>query len=256
MRTASTENATSMLNKVPEVTFVFWIIKIMATTVGETGADFLIFKLNIGLTVTTYLMSTLLVLALVIQIRSRKYIPWLYWLAVVMISIVGTLISDTLVDIYAVSLEATTILFSLALIVTFVAWYRSEKTLSIHTIFTFRREAYYWAAILFTFALGTSAGDLASEGWGLGYAVSGFIFAALISIVAISYHIFNVNPVITFWIAYILTRPLGASFGDFLSQPLNRGGMGFGTINTSIVFLLIILGLVAYLTNRMRNKST
>ena len=237
---------TELFNKVAEVTIFFWIAKIMATTVGETGADFLIFNLKFGLANTSYLMGAILLLVLSAQIVIRRYLPWLYWLAVVLISIVGTLITDSLVDTYGVKLETTTILFTLALAVTFTVWYLSEKTLSVHTIYTVKREIYYWIAILFTFALGTAAGDLVAERWQLGYVVSGLIFAGLIACVAVSYYVFKANAVAAFWMAYILTRPLGASFGDYLSQPVANGGLGLGTTNTSIVFLLIILGLLAF----------
>ena len=242
----STSGLPQLLNKVPEVTLLFWIVKIMATTVGETGADFLIFKLKFGLAATSYLSSILLVVALVIQIISRKYIPWMYWLTVVLISIVGTLITDNLTDNYGVRLETTTIIFSLALIATFGFWYMSQKTLSIHTIYTLKRELYYWAAILFTFALGTAAGDLVSESWHLGYALSGLIFAALIGLVIIGYYAFKANAVLAFWIAYILTRPLGASLGDYLSQRHSHGGLGLGTTKTSIAFLIIFVGSGVY----------
>ena len=244
----SSENLAEMLNKVPEVTILFWIVKVMATTVGETGADFLIFKLKYGLATTSYLMTILLVAALYIQIVSKKYVPWIYWLAVVMVSVVGTLITDNLVDNLGVRLETTTIAFSLALIATFVTWHMSQKTLSIHTIYTLKRESFYWAAILFTFALGTAAGDLVSESerWHLGYAISGMIFAALIGIVVIAYYFFKANAVTSFWIAYVLTRPLGASLGDYLSQSHKHGGLGLGTVHTSIAFLVIIVGSVVF----------
>src|SRR3954447_25521903 len=152
-----------MLNKVPEVTVYFWIIKILCTTVGETAADYLNDNLGLGLTNTSYLMSALLIAVLGFQFRARKYVPGIYWLAVVLISIVGTLISDNLVDNLGVSLWTTTGVFGICLAATFAAWYRSARTLSIHTIVPTRRETFYWLAILFTFALGTSAGDLVSE---------------------------------------------------------------------------------------------
>lgn len=241
-------NTMQLLNKVPEVTLYFWIIKIMATTVGETAADFLNFNLNLGLTGTSLVMSTILAAFLLMQIRARKYTAWLYWVTVVLISVVGTLITDNLVDNLGVALETTTIIFGIALLATFIAWYMSEKTLSIHSIFTVKRELFYWLAILFTFALGTAAGDLAAEGLKLGYANSALIFAALIAGVTLSHYAFKANAVLTFWIAYILTRPLGASLGDYLSQPLTDGGMGLGTAVTSFIFLATILGLVIYLT--------
>jgi uncharacterized membrane-anchored protein len=242
------EHAAQMLNKVPEITIYFWIIKIMATTVGETAADFLSETLNLGLTVTSYIVAALLVIALVFQFRYRKYVPWAYWLSVVLISIVGTLISDNLVDNLGIGLETTTVAFGGALLVTFALWYAREWTLSIHTIYTTRREAFYWAAILFTFALGTSGGDLAAEGLNLGYGQAALIFSGMIALVTAGYYIFNMNAVLAFWIAYILTRPLGASCGDLLSQPRHNGGLGLGTVATSAIFLATIVALVIYLT--------
>jgi uncharacterized membrane-anchored protein len=237
-----------MLNKVPEVTIFFWIIKIMATTVGETAADLLNEKLNLGLTITTVVMSVLLLVTLFFQFKKNKYIPRIYWLAVVLISVVGTLGSDNLTDNLGVSLGTTTILFSILLLITFVAWYVSEKTLSIHSIYTTKREGFYWLAILFTFALGTAAGDLIAEGLNLGYWISAIMFATLIVVVTIAHYYFKLNAVLAFWIAYILTRPFGASLGDYLSQPQHVGGLGLGTVGTSIIFLVTILGLVIYLT--------
>jgi uncharacterized membrane-anchored protein len=237
-----------MLNKVPEVMIFFWIIKIMATTVGETAADLLNEKLKLGLTITTIVMGILLIITLFFQFRERKYIPGIYWLAVVLISIVGTLITDNLVDNLGISLQTTTTIFSLALITTFIIWYINERTLSVHSIHTSKREAFYWATILFTFALGTAAGDLIAESLNLGYWKSALIFALLIGIVAIGYYRFKLNSVLAFWSAYILTRPLGASLGDYMSQPRSAGGLNLGTVGTSVIFLLIILSTVIYLT--------
>jgi uncharacterized membrane-anchored protein len=191
-----------MLNKVPEITILFWIIKVLATTVGETAADFLNTNLNLGLTITTFIMSGLLIITLFFQFKLNKYVPSIYWLAVVLISVVGTLITDNLVDNFGVPLKTTTIIFSIALIVTFVVWYASEKTLSIHSIFTTQREAFYWFAILFTFALGTAAGDLMAEGLGLGYSKSAAMFAVMIGVVAIAFYRLKLNSVIAFWIAF------------------------------------------------------
>lgn len=245
-----------MLNKVPEVTFYFWIIKVLATTVGETAADFLAVNLNFGLTVTSYIMSGLLVISLAVQFRAKRYVPWMYWLAVVLISIVGTLITDNLVDNMGVSLETTTIAFSIALALTFLAWYMSEKTLSIHSIFTSKREVFYWLAILFTFALGTAAGDLLSEGNGLGYDTAGMIFAFGIVAVTMAYYFLKLNAVLAFWLAYILTRPLGASIGDLLSKPVAENGIGLGTVGTSALFVTVIFGLVLFLTITKKDQVT
>lgn len=242
-----------MLNKVPEITLYFWIIKILCTTVGETAADLLNENLGLGLTNTTYIMAVALIAVLVFQFRAKKYVPGIYWLAVVLISVVGTLFSDNLVDNLGVQLQTTTIAFSVILTCVFGAWYWSERTLSVHTIVTTKREAFYWLAILFTFALGTSAGDLVAEKLELGYLPSVGIFAGAIAIVTFAHFRFKLNAILAFWIAYILTRPLGASIGDFLSQPTNETGLGLGTVLTSLIFLSTILALVVYLTISKRD---
>ena len=168
------------LNKVPEITIFFWVIKVLCTTVGETGADLLNTNFHLGLTGTTVIMGILLLITLLFQFKAKKYVPGIYWLAVVLLSVFGTLITDNLTDNFGVSLVTTTIVFAIALAATFTAWYKSEKTLSIHSIYTLRREAFYWLAIFFTFALGTAAGDLAAESLKLGYLTSAIIFGALI----------------------------------------------------------------------------
>lgn len=239
-----------MLNKVPAITLAFWVIKVLCTTVGETAADYLSETLDLGLTVTTAIVGALLVVVLLLQFRVRRYVPWIYWLAVVLVSVVGTQITDNLVDNLGVPLEATTAAFGAALALTFGGWYASEKSLSVHTIVTTRREGFYWLAILFTFALGTAAGDLVAEKFELGYAVSAALFAGLIGVVAISRFGFKLNAVASFWAAYILTRPLGASIGDYLSQSPDDGGLGLGTTVTSALFLTAILSVVVYLSTR------
>ena len=245
----------NVLNKVPAVTLIFWIIKIMATTVGETAADFLAFNLKLGLTNTSLLMAGLLVIALLLQLRAQRYVPALYWTVVVFVSIVGTLISDNLVDNFGVSLVTTTIIFAAALVVVFALWYASEKTLSVHSIETTRRELFYWAAILCTFALGTSAGDLVGESLGLGYVRSALLFGGLIAATFLAYRYLHLNAVLAFWAAYILTRPLGASLGDWLTQAPKDGGLGISTTIISGVFLVTIVGLVFYLTQQQRGED-
>jgi uncharacterized membrane-anchored protein len=244
-----------MLNKVPEVTLYFWIIKVLCTTVGETASDYLNTNLNLGLTNTTFITAGLLIATLVFQFRARKYVPGLYWLAVVLISVVGTQITDNLTDNFGVSLVTTTIVFSITLAAAFAVWYASERTLSIHTIFTTRREAFYWAAILFTFALGTAAGDLAAERLSLGFWRSALMFAGMIGAVAVAHYRFRLNAVAAFWIAYILTRPLGASLGDYLSQARADGGLSLGTTVTSALFLGAILITVVYLSITRKDAS-
>ncbi|HEY3682694.1 MAG TPA: hypothetical protein VGL93_06620 [Streptosporangiaceae bacterium] len=254
-RHAAARTGRRMLNKVPEVTLYFWIIKILCTTVGETAADLLNENLGLGLTMTTIVMSALLIAAMVVQFRVRRYVPGVYWLTVVLISVVGTLITDNLTDNLGVPLEATTAVFAVVLAATFAIWYAAERTLSIHTICTTGREAFYWAAILFTFALGTAAGDLVSEKLDLGYWVAAAVFGALIALVAAARFGLKANAVTAFWIAYILTRPFGASIGDYLSQAHGDGGLGLGTITTSVLFLATILGLVVYLAVTRRDQT-
>ena len=209
MNTLAAENAIAPYNRVPKVTVDFWLIKLMAVTVGETAADFLNTHFGLGLPATSLIMTGLLLAALMLQFAQNKYVPWTYWLAVVLISVVGTLISDYFADDLGISLETTSAVFAVALVATFIIWYAFERTLSIHTIYTTRREIFYWLAILFTFALGTSAGDLAAEGLGLGYLPAGLMYGAIIAVVAVAYYGFKMDGILAFWLAYILTRPNG-----------------------------------------------
>jgi uncharacterized membrane-anchored protein len=245
-----------MFNKVPEVTFYFWVIKILCTTVGETAADYLNDNLGFGLTNTTYVTGALLVALLVAQFRVRRYVPALYWSVVVVISVFGTLITDNLTDRYNVPLTTSTAVFAVVLAIVFATWWGFERTLSIHTIVTTRREAFYWLAVLFTFALGTAAGDLVAEKADLGYAVSIAIFGGAIALVAFAHYALKLNAVLSFWLAYILTRPLGASIGDQMSQTSHKyGGLGLGTTGTSYIFLGAILLLVIYLSVTKRDQT-
>ena len=252
MRREPVHDREGMLSKVPEVTIYFWIIKILCTTVGETASDFMNISLNLGLTGTSIAMGILFFIVLFIQIKAKKYIPSLYWSTVVLISIFGTLVTDIMTDEMDVPLEASTIFFSGALALTFSIWFLFEKTLSIHSIFTFRREAFYWLAILFTFALGTASGDLMAEKLGLGYLVTGIIVCSVIITVFIAWRL-NLDPILSFWIAYIMTRPLGASLGDYLSQATANGGLGLGATLTSVFFLSAILLTVLFLSFSRRD---
>ncbi|WCK79837.1 hypothetical protein [Agrobacterium fabrum] len=238
----------AVYNRVPRVTTDFWVIKLMAVTMGETAADYLNVQMGLGLTTTSLIMSAILAVALVWQFTQKKYVPAAYWLAVVLISIVGTLITDNLVDNFHVPLMATTIAFSIALALTFLLWFQKERTLSIHSIFTGRREAFYWLAILFTFALGTAAGDLVAEQFALGYLATGVLFGMMIISLSIGYFFLGLDPILGFWLVYILTRPLGASFGDLMSQPAQYGGLGLGTIITSAIFLAAIVTIVVFMS--------
>lgn len=233
-------------NKVPEITLGFWVVKILSTTIGETGADFLAVNAGWGQAATRAIMGALLVGALTLQMRRRSYTPWIYWLCVVLVSVVGTQITDLLTDGLGVSLVISTPAFAAALTAIFAIWFAVERSLSIHTIVTPRREAFYWSAILCTFALGTAAGDLATEALGLGFAWGAVIFGGLISASYIAWRFFEANSVAAFWLAYIMTRPLGAALGDLLTQARDYDGLGLGAATTSALFLSVIALLVGF----------
>jgi uncharacterized membrane-anchored protein len=234
----------------------FWLIKIMCTTVGETAADYLNDNLGFGLTKTTYVTGALLAVLLLAQFRLRRYVPAVYWSVIVVISVFGTLITDNMTDRYNVPLTTSTAVFAVLLAIVFAVWFAVERTLSIHSIVTSRRESFYWLAVLFTFALGTAAGDLVAEKADLGYAISIAIFGAAIALVALAHYVLKLNPVLTFWAAYVLTRPLGASIGDEMSQSSHKyGGLGLGTTGTSYIFLGCILALVVFLTITKKDQT-
>ncbi len=249
-------NATAArwLNKVPEVTLSFWVIKIMSTTVGETGADYLAVDAGFGAGWTSIGMAALLAIALFCQMRTKSYTPWIYWLTVVLVSIVGTQITDILTDKLDVSLYTSTGIFSVLLAINFMVWYRTEHSLSIREIVTPRRELFYWTTVLCTFALGTAAGDLATEALGLGFTLGAVIFAGLIALTLMAWRM-GANPVLSFWIAYILTRPFGASLGDLLTQAKTYGGLGMGATWTSALFLCVIVLLVAAAQLNVSNRK-
>lgn len=254
MDSSNKNNIKSMLNKVPEVTIFFWIIKILCTTVGESFADFLNINLGFGLTLTSIIMGVAFAIVLFIQFRVKKYVPGIYWLTVVLISVFGTLITDNMVENMNVKLTTSVTMFTILLAATFIVWFISEKTLSIHSIFTTKREAFYWLAILFTFALGTATGDYVAEELSLGYTLTGLIVLGIIALVFISWKYLKFDSILTFWIAYVLTRPLGASLGDFLSQPKSLGGLGLGATWTSAIFLSAILAVVLFLSITKMDK--
>jgi uncharacterized membrane-anchored protein len=243
-----------MLNKVPEVTIYFWIIKVLCTTVGESFADYINATLGFGLTNTTLAFSAALIATLVVQFRLNRYVPAVYWLAVVLISVVGTLLTDNLTDGQGVPLWVSTAVFSVVLTVVFGIWYARERTLSIHSIVTTSRESFYWLTVLVTFALGTAAGDWTLEltGWGPGPSV--LLPASLITAVFVAWRL-GAGPVLSFWLAYILTRPLGANLGDYLGSSHADGGLGLGTLGTSVLFLGAILAVVVYLTKTHRDQT-
>lgn len=235
-----------MLNKVPEVTLVFWITKILTTGMGEVFSDYLCRQIDPIIAVL--LCAFGLIAALALQLLAKRYVTWIYWFNVVMVSVFGTMAADVLHVGLGIPYIVSTLFFAIALIVIFIVWYACEKTLSVHSIATFRRELFYWAAVLTTFALGTAAGDMTATSLNLGYFSSGILFTFLIAIPAVAYKLFHINEITSFWFAYILTRPLGASFADWMGVSQDRGGLGFGTGYVSLVLALLIVGLVSYLT--------
>ena len=234
------------LRKVPEVTVYFWIIKLLTTGMGETTSDYLVHRINPLIAVA--LGGIGLAGALALQFRARRYVAWIYWLAVVMVAIFGTMAADALHVGFDVPYVDSATFFASALAVIFVAWYACEKTLSIHSIDTRRRELFYWATVMATFALGTAAGDMTAFTLGLGFFSSGVLFAVVIAVPALAYRLLGLNAIVAFWFAYIVTRPLGASFADWMGRPPSLGGLGLGTGPVSVVLALVIIGFVGYLS--------
>ena len=235
-----------LYRKVPEITIVFWIAKLLTTAVGESTSDFLVFKINPYVAVS--LGGIGFVIALLLQFSTRRYVPWVYWLTVAMVAIFGTMAADVLHIQLGVPYVMSTLFFAIALAVVFIAWQASEKTLSIHSINTRRRELFYWATVMATFALGTAAGDMTAVTLGWGYFSSGLLFAGLIAIPALGSWWFGMNEIFAFWFAYIVTRPLGASFADWAGKPHAIGGLGLGDGPVSLCLTILIVGFVTYMT--------
>jgi len=232
--------------KVPEVTLYFWIIKLLTTAMGETTSDYLVYHINPYLAVILGFVG--LVAALVLQLAVRRYHAWIYWLTAVMVAIFGTMAADVVHIVLGVPYRVSTAGFALALALVFIGWYLSEKTLSIHSIYTLRRELFYWAAIMATFALGTATGDMTAASLHLGYFLSGLLFIALFALPAIGYWLFGLNAIFAFWFAYVMTRPLGASFADSVGKPRYLSGLGLGTGPLSLVLGALIALFVGYVT--------
>jgi uncharacterized membrane-anchored protein len=242
------------LSKVPEITVLFWVIKVLSTGMGEATSDYFVFKINPELAVGLGFLA--FAAAMVLQFAVRKYMTWVYWLAVVMVAVFGTMVADVIHVRFGVPYAVSTTAFLIALVVIFVVWYATEKTLSIHSIHTRRREFFYWATVIATFALGTAAGDLTATTFHLGYLGSAVLFAVAIAIPALAYLRLRVNAILCFWVAYILTRPLGASIADWLGVPKFRGGLGFGRGPVALAGTILIVGLVAYLAVTHKDVET
>ncbi len=237
--------AMQAIRKVPEVTIYFWIIKLLSTAMGESTSDYMVFHINPYVAVAVGCIG--LFVSLVLQLVVRRYVPWIYWLAVVMVAIFGTMAADVTHVVLGIPYLVSTVFFAVALAVIFVVWYASEKTLSIHSINTPRRELFYWATVIATFALGTAAGDMTAATFRLGYFPSCVLFAVLFAVPALAYWLLDLNEITAFWWAYIITRPLGASVADWLGKPY-LGGLGLGDAQISLVLTILIIGFVGYLT--------
>lgn len=232
--------------KVPEVTIFFWIIKLLSTAMGESTSDFLVYHIDPYIAVA--LGGAGLVVAMLLQLVVRRYVAWIYWLAVIMVAIFGTMAADVVHIVLGVPYLVSTVFFAVVLAVIFSVWYAVEKTLSIHSIYTLRRELFYWAAIMATFALGTAAGDTTASTLRLGYLDSGVLFAILFALPAVGYWLFRLNAIFAFWFAYVMTRPLGASFADWFGKPHSLTGLGLGDQPVVVVLTTLIVVFVGYLT--------
>jgi uncharacterized membrane-anchored protein len=244
------------LSKVPEVTAAFWVAKVLTTGMGEAASDYLIRVMDpvaaVGLGATGFAV------AIALQFATRRYLTWVYWFAVAMVGVFGTMAADVLHVGLGVPYVASTSFYLAALAVVFVVWYATEHTLSIHSIRTPRREAFYWAAVLATFALGTAAGDLTAMTMHLGYLTSGILFAVVIAVPAVAYRWLNLNPILAFWAAYIVTRPLGASFADWAAVPHSRGGLnlGYGPVSLAMTGAIVLVVSYLSLTARRLGRAT
>jgi uncharacterized membrane-anchored protein len=241
----SAHPAMQAMKKVPEITAIFWIIKLLSTAMGESTSDFLVYQIDPHVAVVLGFLG--LIVALILQFWVRRYIPWIYWLAVVMVAVFGTMAADVLHVVLGIPYWVSTTFFACVLAIVFVVWYLSERTLSIHSIYPGRRELFYWATVIATFALGTAAGDLTAATLGLGYFPSLILFAVLFALPGLAYWLLGLNEVFAFWFAYIVTRPLGASFADWVGKPY-LGGLGWGDGKIALVLTVLIIGLVGYLT--------
>ena len=234
------------MRKVPEITLLFWVIKVLTTAMGEATSDFLVYEIDPAIAVI--LGSIGLAIAMALQLLVRRYVPWIYWLAVAMVAVFGTMAADVLHIGLGIPYVVSTTFFALALAVIFAAWYATEKTLSIHSIYTPRRELFYWATVMAAFALGTAAGDMTASTMGLGYFTSGVVFGVLFALPWLAYRLFKLNAILAFWISYVLTRPFGASFADWAGKARHLSGLGLGTGEISVVLTVLIVILVGYLT--------
>ncbi len=241
-----THPAWQTLTKVPKITAFFWVIKLLSTAMGEAASDYMVHQFNPYLAVVVGFLG--FVAALILQFRVRRYVPWVYWLAVVMVAVFGTMAADVLHVEFNVPYIVSTSLFAIALAAVFISWYASEKTLSIHSIHTQKRELFYWATVMAAFAMGTAAGDMAAYTLHLGFLDAGLVFALLFIAPGVAFRWLGLNAIAAFWFAYIITRPLGASFADWMGKPQAIGGLGYGDGPVALVLTILIIAFVGYLS--------
>ena len=240
------QRITPVATKVPEITLLFWVIKVLTTAMGEATSDFLVYQVDPVIAVILGAIG--LAVAMALQLLVRRYHAPIYWLAVAMVAVFGTMGADVLHIGLGVPYVVSTLFFGLCLAVIFSTWYATERTLSIHSIYAPRRELFYWATVMATFALGTAAGDMTATTMGLGYFTSGVMFGVLFVLPALAYRLLHLNPILAFWTAYVLTRPFGASFADWAGKAKDLSGLGLGTGGVSVVLTVLIVILVGYLT--------
>jgi len=246
-----TQQSKDLLTKVPEITIYFWIVKLLTTAMGESTSDYLVYHINPYVAVILGFIG--FAVALILQFAVRKYIAWVYWLFVLMVAIFGTMVADVAHIVFGVPYYASTITFAIILTVVFTTWYKVERTLSIHSIYTPRREVFYWVAVLATFSMGTATGDMTAVTLHLGYLLSGVLFIVLFLLPGIGYGLFRLDPIFAFWFSYVMTRPLGASFADWLGKPKSMTGLGYGDGIVTTVFGIFIVIFVGYLAISKRD---
>ncbi|MGG8497530.1 COG4705 family protein [Tenacibaculum sp. TC6] len=245
---------TGILNKVAQITLLFWLMKIVATTLGETFGDFISMTLNFGYLISLGITAVVFAILLVIQLNSKKYIPYVYWLVIIATTTLGTEISDFIDRTLHLGYIGGSILLFTGLLLTLVLWKKKFKDVKVYPITNKNKELYYWMAILFSNSLGTAFGDCLSDVMGLSYIQGALVTAFIIVVVVVVHYATKINEVLLFWLAFIFTRPFGATFGDFLTKPIHKGGLNLGTLNASVVALVVIIILI-YIEHKRHHKS-
>ena len=243
------------INKLPAITISFWIMKICATTLGETAGDLLSMTLNIGYAVSSMLLLSFFFITLLIQLSSKKYHPIIYWAVILATSTAGTTISDFMDRTLGLGYATGSIILATLLIITLVVWKITEKTLAVTSIKSIRAEIFYWTAILFSNTLGTALGDFLADNSGLGFAGGAILIASLLIIIVFAYKFSKISPIILFWIAFVLTRPFRATFGDLLTKSTEKGGLNFGTIGSSAILFVILAILIFISISKIKQKD-